>query len=111
MKRQLKEAVGNIEFFKDLPEESIEDMLQEIKQEQFENDNIVFKEGDQCRGIMYIIDGEIELSYSKDNQSIMVDTLGRGSYLFPYTSLTNEPVRKLHMIFLACNQWHCKGED
>ena len=73
-------------------------MLHEIKQEQFENGNIVFKEGDHCRGIMYIIDGEIDLSYSKDNQSILVDTLGRGSYLFPYTSLTTEPVRKSNLI-------------
>ena len=45
---------------------------------------------------MYIFDGEIDLSYSKDNHSILVDTLPRGSYLFPYTSLTNEPVRSAH---------------
>ena len=86
-------------------------MLHEIKHEQFENGNIVFKEGDHCRGIMYIIDGEIELSYSKDNQSILVDTLQKGSYLFPYTSLTNEPVRQSLYIILACSEWHRERQD
>ena len=103
--------MSNVEFFEDLSEDIIEDMTHELKQEQFENNNVVFKEGDHCRGIMYIIDGEIELSYSKDNQSILVDRLGRGSYLFPYTSLTNEPVRQSNRYFLVGLEWHCKGKD
>ena len=85
-------------------------MLHEIKQEQFEDGNIVFKDGDQCRGIMYIIDGEIELSYSKKNQSILVDTLGRGSYLFPYTSLTNEQVRQSNLISQLALNGIAKGK-
>ena len=33
LKRQLLDAVSNLEFFEGLPEDTIEDMLHEIKQE------------------------------------------------------------------------------
>ena len=90
---QLKKAIMATDYFSCLSEEAIEDLVLTLKQEQFETDTAIFKEGDTCRGIIYLIEGNIELCHVEDGQEIVVDTLCPGSYLFSYTFLAEYPVQ------------------
>ena len=56
-----------------------------LKQEQFEADTAIFREGDPCRGIMYIMEGNIELCHVEGGREVAIDTLFPGSYLFSKT--------------------------
>ena len=67
-------------------------MLYTLRQEQFDNRNIVFREGEMCKGIIFVMEGGIELSHTEDGKSILVDTLMQGSHLFAYTCLTEERI-------------------
>ena len=68
----------------------IEEVVFSVKQEMFEDGNTIFQEGDPCKGVVFVMGGEIELSYQEGGKSIVVDRLGAGSYLFSYTCLTAE---------------------
>ena len=92
LKLQLKEALVRTDYFGNLPEDEIEDLVYMLKQEQFENENVIFREGDPCRGIMYLMEGNMELSHVEEGHEIVVDTLNPGSYLFSYTFLTTQPI-------------------
>ena len=81
------------DYFGNLPEDEIEDLVYMLKQEQFEHENVIFREGDACRGIMYLMEGKIEISHVEEGQDIVVDTLNPGSYLFTYTFLTIQPIQ------------------
>ena len=65
-------------------------MLYTLRQEQFENKNIIFREGDMCKGIIFVMEGGIELSCAENGNSVVIDTLGPGSSLFSYSCLTEE---------------------
>ena len=90
LKRQLKEAITRTTYFEKLSEDIIEEMVYTLKQEQFENGNVIFKEGEICKGIIFVMEGNIELSHSEAGESIVLDNLPAGSYLFSYTCLTEE---------------------
>ena len=49
-------------YIEKLPDEILEVMLYTLRLEQFENGNIIFREGDKCRGILIVMDGCISLS-------------------------------------------------
>ena len=67
-------------------------MLYTLRQEQFENRNLIFKEGEMCKGVIFVMEGGIELSHTEEGKSIVIDTLLPGSHLFSYTCLTDERV-------------------
>ena len=90
LKKQLKEAITRTSYIEKLSEDIIEEMVYTLKQEQFENGNVIFREGEQCKGIIFVMEGNIELSHSESGQSIVLDNLLAGSYLFAYTCLTEE---------------------
>ena len=50
-------------------------MLYTLRQEHFENRNTVFREGELCKGIIFVMEGGIELSHTEHGKSIVVDTL------------------------------------
>ena len=83
----LKNAIVKTDYFSRLPDEVLEDLVYMLKQERFESDNVIFREGDPCRGIMYLMEGNIDICHSENGQEIVVDTLYPGSYLFSYTLL------------------------
>ena len=48
MKLQLKEAISSTDYLSILPEETLDDLVYMLKQEKFDSDNVIFREGDQC---------------------------------------------------------------
>ena len=90
MKQQRKEAMRRVEYFTSLTDEMIEEVVFSVKQEMFEDGNVIFQEGDTCKGVVFVMGGEIELSYQEGGKSIVVDRLGAGSYLFSYTCLSSD---------------------
>ena len=93
LKHQLKNAIIRTDYFSSLPDDAIEDLVLMLKQEQFESDTAIFREGDPCRGIMYLMEGSIDLCHVEGGQEIVVDTLCPGSYLFSYTFLSGFQVQ------------------
>ena len=79
-------------YIEKLSDEIIEEMLYTLRLEQFENRNVIFREGDMCKGIIFVMEGAIELSYSENRNSVVIDTLGPGSSLFSYSCLTEENI-------------------
>ena len=67
-------------------------MLYTLRQEHFENGNVIFREGEMCKGIIFVMEGGVELSYTENGNSILIDTLMQGSYLFSYSCLTEESI-------------------
>ena len=67
-------------------------MLYTLRQEQFERGNVIFREGDMCKGIIFVMEGGVELSHTEEGKSIAIDTLLPGSHLFSYTCLTDERI-------------------
>ena len=65
LKKQLKEAITRTSYIEKLSEDIIEEMVYTLKQEQFENGNTIFREGEQCKGIIFVMEGNIELSHSE----------------------------------------------
>ena len=49
-------------YLKSLPDEVVDDMIYALRQEQFENKNVVFREGEICKGLLFVMEGGIELS-------------------------------------------------
>ena len=64
-----------------------------LKQEQFDADTAIFREGDQCRGIIYLMEGNIELCHVEDGREVVLDTLNPGSYMFPKTLVSGFQVQ------------------
>ena len=88
----MKEAIRRTSYIEKLSDEIVEEMLYTLRQEQFENRNVIFREGDMCKGIIFVMEGGIELSYTENGNSIVIDTLMQGSYLFSYSCLTEERI-------------------
>ena len=80
-------------YIENLSGEIVEEMIYTLRQEQFENGNVVFKEGDTSKGIMFVMEGGIELSHSEEGRSVVIDALLPGSYLFSSTCLTEEKIK------------------
>ena len=62
LKMQLKGAIMRTSYLKSLPDEIVDDMIYALRQEQFENKNVVFREGEICKGLLFVMEGGIELS-------------------------------------------------
>ena len=45
-----------------------------------------------CKGIIFVMEGGIELSHHEEGKQIVIDTLLSGSHLFSYTCLTDERI-------------------
>ena len=67
-------------------------MLYTLRQEQFEDGNVIFREGDNCKGIIFVMEGGVEISYTENGQSIVIDTLVQGSSLFSYSCLAEKSI-------------------
>ena len=93
LKKQLTTAIRRTSYIEPLSNEIVEEMLHTLRQEQFENGNILFREGDTCKGIMFVLEGGVELSHQEEGKSIVIDTLVPGSYLFSYACLTEERIK------------------
>ena len=67
-------------------------MLYTLRQEQFEDGNVIFREGDNCKGIIFVMEGGVEISYTENGHSIVIDTLVQDSSLFSYSCLADESI-------------------
>ena len=43
-----------------------------------------------CKGIIFVMEGGVEISYTENGNSIVIDTLVQGSSLFSYSCLAEE---------------------
>ena len=93
LKTQMREAITKTEYFNNLAEETLDDLVYMLKQEQFDAENAIFREGDPCRGIMYLMEGSIELCHVEGCREVVLDALLPGSYLFPKTLVSGFPVQ------------------
>ena len=78
-KQFLRQLVSSVPFFRELSENTLEELLYGLEQEFHEKDAVLFKPGDVCTGIRYLSDGEIDFVVRLDNgEEILIDTLFRG---------------------------------
>ena len=56
-------ALRGLSYIAHLSDDILEEMRYTLRQEQFENGNMIFREGDVCKGIMFVMEGGIELSH------------------------------------------------
>ena len=92
-KKQLTKAVRGTSYIEHFSDYIMEEMIYTLRQEQFEDGNVIFREGDTSKGIMYVMEGGIDLSHSEDGEQVVIDTLLTGSQLFSYTCLTDERIK------------------
>ena len=75
-KRFLKNLLRSVDYIYPISAKSIEDLVYVLKQEFYEKNKYIFKDGDTFDHIKFVVDGEVEIFVKFDQgEEIVLDTL------------------------------------
>lgn len=99
-----KRALSTLDFFADLDEQDLEEVVALTIERQYDKNQMIFMEGDPGKGFHFVIEGRVKIyKTSRDGKELILTTFGPGSSFaevtifndvpYPATAETLEPSR------------------
>lgn len=74
----MKEMITNVDYFKALSEESIEEISYYCEQVFFEKDTVIFRAGDPIDRIYFVINGKVNVTIDINDIDVSIENLYQG---------------------------------
>lgn len=87
LKQFLKIVIRGVPFFKNLSEDSIEEITYHLKQKYYQTDEIIFRAGSPVDYLQIITKGEVDLIMKIDNHELVSHNLYQGCHIGGYKIL------------------------
>lgn len=81
MKKFMKDSINRIEYFQNVNDDAIHDVLYNMETETMPAGSLLFEPGDETKEMLLIQDGVIEVYTSFENHTFVIERLYRGSIL------------------------------
>jgi CRP-like cAMP-binding protein len=78
-KRFLKKIIHKVNYLQNISFESLEALVYKIKEESFDEDNIIVRPGDLTNKLYLISEGEVDIIFKHQDKEFVIETLGPGS--------------------------------
>lgn len=85
-----KSSITRFDFFKNLPQEDLEPILEKSVYETIPPGKLIFQQGDLQDWFYFILDGQVEI-FLEENEHTHLANLGEGTYFGEMSVLTGEP--------------------
>lgn len=87
----LRGLIINTEYFKDLPPFIHEELMYSLKPYSYEEESIIFTNGDTIQKLFYVSEGEISIVLQLDNgEEVITDMLSQGNNFGAYSLLKDK---------------------
>jgi len=108
-KKWQKQQLKNINYFQHLSNEILETLVYKLRQEYFEDGQLLFKHNEQVQQVYILADGQVDTFVSLNDEDLVLDTLQvPGSVLCQYSILQKAPITysaratmETHMLVLS----------
>ena len=94
-RKEIENALGGSEFFKDMPEGVITKVAGLCRVENYENGEFVFQQGDYGESLYIIAQGQVflerETNLRERKGNVVISNLGKGRILGCWSTLLGEP--------------------
>ena len=88
--RSLQKMIMNVDYFENLTRSSIEEILYSLRDDFYEKNSIVFRQGEPVHGLMFLCEGELDIIVKMHGeQDIIIDTLYQGCNVGAYSLLSD----------------------
>ncbi len=75
-----KRALSTLDFFADLDEQDLEEVVALTIERQYDKNQMIFMEGDPGKGFHFVIEGRVKIyKTSRDGKELILTTFGPGS--------------------------------
>ena len=78
----------NVDFFKRLPEDTINELSLTLREQFYEKNALTFESGSQVEHIIFVLHGELDVIVKMDDgEEVVIDTLFQGCSIGGYSAI------------------------
>ena len=105
--------INTVYYFKNLSDNSIEEIFYSLETDYFEKDTVLVEAGDSLDKIWILVDGEVDINVQMDTgETVIIETLNRGCHfgqfsclieapqMFQYRAKTNVMIQSINTVML-----------